>query len=190
MPRAKAFDRDEVLQAAIRVFAEHGYEGTSAQMLTEAMGIGRQSIYDTFGDKWQLYLAALQTYSRTSVSEQVAVLRTGATPLESLQAHLQFFVASAVEQPACLGLSATAEFGCDRSEVAEISRDAGRILASKLADCVARGQKSGAFTLDLEPGEAAEFLLAQLSALKLSARAGMSRDALDRMSALALRALR
>jgi AcrR family transcriptional regulator len=39
------------LKAAIRVFSDHGYKGTSTDALLEAMGISRQSMYDTFGDK-------------------------------------------------------------------------------------------------------------------------------------------
>jgi AcrR family transcriptional regulator len=38
---------------------DHGYEGTSTDTLLKAMGISRQSVYDTFGDKWQLYQEAL-----------------------------------------------------------------------------------------------------------------------------------
>jgi AcrR family transcriptional regulator len=54
MARPKEFDEEQVLDAAITVFREHGFEGTSAEMLVRALGIGRQSLYDTFGDKWQL----------------------------------------------------------------------------------------------------------------------------------------
>ena len=43
------------LDGAIALFREHGYEGTSAQMLVHAMRIGPQSLYAAFGEKWQLY---------------------------------------------------------------------------------------------------------------------------------------
>ena len=60
MARSKEFDRDTVLKDAMKVFGDHGYEGTSTEVLMREMGIGRQSMYDTFGDKRQLYLEALQ----------------------------------------------------------------------------------------------------------------------------------
>ena len=44
------------------VFWEHGYEATSTDDLLREMGIGRQSMYDAFGDKHRLYLEALQLY--------------------------------------------------------------------------------------------------------------------------------
>src|SRR2546423_4201723 len=62
MARHKEFDRDEALQKAMEVFWSHGYEAASIQELVKQMGINRQSLYDTFGDKHALYLAALDRY--------------------------------------------------------------------------------------------------------------------------------
>jgi len=190
MARSKSFDRDEVLERAIPVFAEHGFEGTSAQMLTDAMGIGRQSIYDTFNDKWQLYLAALRHYTRQSIGAQLAALKSEPKAIDGLRAHLSAFAASAAETRACLGLSAVSEFGCDRSEVVEIARDAGRALHAELQRCVARAEEDGDLSPDIAPAEAADFLMTQLSALKLAARSGAGADSLQRMAKLGLRALR
>ena len=58
MARPKEFDTDVALDAAVGVFGEHGFEGSSSAMLVEAMGIGRQSLYDTFGDYHWLYVAS------------------------------------------------------------------------------------------------------------------------------------
>jgi TetR/AcrR family transcriptional repressor of nem operon len=51
MARQKEFNPDEVLHKAMEVFWTRGYEGASIQDLVKHMGINRQSIYDTFGDK-------------------------------------------------------------------------------------------------------------------------------------------
>lgn len=68
MARNKAFDEHEVLEQAIKVFADRGFSGASTDTLLKAMGISRQSLYDTFGDKRQLYLRALSRYTDDSVS--------------------------------------------------------------------------------------------------------------------------
>lgn len=62
MPRAKEFDPDEVLEQAMELFWEHGFEATSAQDLVDCTGLNRSSLYNTFGSKQQLYLAALDHY--------------------------------------------------------------------------------------------------------------------------------
>ena len=63
MARPKSFIPEEALQKAMRVFWDKGYAGASIEDLTRAMGINRFSLYDTFGDKRQLYLQTLDMYS-------------------------------------------------------------------------------------------------------------------------------
>ena len=88
MARPREFDDDTALLAAIKVFSDLGFEGSSTDALTRAMGIGRQSLYDTFGDKWRLYLKALQRYTADSISEQIRVLNGGPSALKGLEAHI------------------------------------------------------------------------------------------------------
>src|SRR5258706_15440178 len=66
MARPKEFDRDRALKKAMDVFWQQGYEATSTDDLVRAIGIGRQSRYDTFGDKHRLYLEALRLYGANS----------------------------------------------------------------------------------------------------------------------------
>ncbi|MGR0121195.1 TetR/AcrR family transcriptional regulator [Bacillus halotolerans] len=62
MGRNKEFDTALVLRRAIEVFGEYGYEGTSLQELLSHLGIARQSLYDTYGTKRDLFLSAVKTY--------------------------------------------------------------------------------------------------------------------------------
>ena len=59
MARPREFDRQEVLDRAMQLFWEKGIEATSIQNLVECMGIGRASMYDTFGSKEQLIFEAM-----------------------------------------------------------------------------------------------------------------------------------
>jgi AcrR family transcriptional regulator len=60
--RPRAFDADEALEAAMRVFWQNGYEGASLTQLTAAMGISRPSMYAVFGDKEALFRKVLDRY--------------------------------------------------------------------------------------------------------------------------------
>lgn len=62
--RPRSFDADAALAEALTVFWEHGYEGASLALLTEAMGISRKSMYAAFGNKEDLFLKVLQLYER------------------------------------------------------------------------------------------------------------------------------
>ncbi len=57
-PRHKAFDPSTVLNEAVDVFWTQGYEATSVQDLVDHMGINRFSMYDTFGNKHELFMSA------------------------------------------------------------------------------------------------------------------------------------
>src|ERR1700751_5035771 len=89
MARLREFDVDAALDGAIGVFREHGFEGASAEMLVNAMGIGRQSLYDTFGDKWQLYRSAVRRYGMGECSAHVKALRRGVRAIDGIGAMLR-----------------------------------------------------------------------------------------------------
>lgn len=63
--RPRSFDRDEALDAAVLVFWGKGYDGSSIEDLTRAMGINRPSLYSTFGNKRDLFIEAIDRYAAT-----------------------------------------------------------------------------------------------------------------------------
>jgi AcrR family transcriptional regulator len=119
MARPREFDAELALDAAISVFREHGYEGTSAQMLVDAMGIGRQSLYAAFGDKWQLYCSAARRYGMGECAVHFDALRSGPRAIDGIYAMLRRVVETA-DQP-CLGVSSIYEFGASRPDLKEIN---------------------------------------------------------------------
>ena len=62
MARPKEFDREAALDEAMDLFWTHGYEPTSMSDLQRSMGIGRQSLYDTFGGKREIFRESLDRY--------------------------------------------------------------------------------------------------------------------------------
>ena len=192
MPRHKEFDRDTALKAAVQVFADHGYEGTSTEVLLKAMGISRQSLYDTFGDKRQLYLAALEHYNADSVSSLVRTLNTAASPLKGVEAALLTFAARpfADAAPGCMGVSAICEFGRSDKAVTRVTDTMGRTLQQALERRLTDAKALGEVGADVDVAAAAQFLGSTLSGMKVSARAGASVEALRGIARMALRSLK
>lgn len=62
MPKSVLFDRDEVIRKVTDLFWEKGYNATSMQDLVDVTGLNRSSIYNTFGDKFQLFSESLKFY--------------------------------------------------------------------------------------------------------------------------------
>lgn len=188
MARPREFDRDLALEGAIAVFREQGFEGTSTGDLTRAMQIGRQSLYDTFGDKWQLYVEALRRYIAQETEAHLAALRTGPRAIDGLEILLARVRAKAGE--ACLSVGATCEFGRRRPDVMAIQQGASRTLRAALAARVRETKIEGDAGESVDPAEAADFLLASVNAVRLAARGGAGAVQLQSLAELALRALR
>ncbi|WP_028563018.1 TetR/AcrR family transcriptional regulator [Paenibacillus pinihumi] len=74
MARSKEFDTNLVLHKAMKVFGHHGYEGTSLQILLDGLGIARQSLYDTYGTKRDLFIKAVKHYLNEKSSTVVVYL--------------------------------------------------------------------------------------------------------------------
>ncbi|CAH1191686.1 MULTISPECIES: TetR/AcrR family transcriptional regulator [Paenibacillus] len=76
MGRNKEFDTLEVLRKAMEVFGHYGYEGTSLPQLLKGLGIARQSLYDTYGTKRDLFILALKHYVNEKSSAAMKYLAT------------------------------------------------------------------------------------------------------------------
>lgn len=187
MARNKEFDRDGALAAAIDVFREHGFEGTSTEMLVQAMRIGRQSLYDTYGDKWQLYCLAVERYSNMETKAHIEALRGQSRAIDGLRAMLERVVGQAAT--ACLGVGSICEFGQTRDELNALRQTAGLRLTAAVEERIRVAQAEG----DLDPAiaarEMASFILANIAGIRVSARGGARPEELNALGAMVLRAV-
>jgi TetR/AcrR family transcriptional repressor of nem operon len=192
MARPKEFDRDTALQEAVNVFCNHGYEGTSTDDLLQAMRISRQSLYDTFGDKRQLYLEALQQYVANSIAEQIRALNSGTSVLAGLEAALLAFASKSgtAEAPGCMGIGATCEFGVSDREVAALIGTADKALQSSLERRIREGQANGEISTEVSPQAGAQFIKATFVGIKVAGRGGAPAATLREVAQMAIRSLK
>jgi len=188
MSRPKEFDIDSAVEAAVEVFRTHGFEGTSAQMLVDAMGIGRQSLYDTFGDKWGLYLTAVRHYSQKEVGAHCEVLASREKAIDGIRAMFDRVVDDAGR--GCLGLSSTVEFGCARPDLVKIRDASAGALARALRGALVEARRQGDVAAELGLDDLATFLITTIASIRLAARSGAGKAQISAMVDLALRALR
>lgn len=86
MARSKEFDMNRVLHKAMEVFGHYGYEGTSLPILLEGLGIARQSLYDTYGTKKDLFIKAVKHYVNEKSSAVVVHLEKSESVKEAIHA--------------------------------------------------------------------------------------------------------
>jgi TetR/AcrR family transcriptional regulator, copper-responsive repressor len=151
--RPRTFDADDVLNKVRRVFMEKGYAATSLDDLAAATGLARPSLYGAFGDKEQLYIAALRWYGRETLTGLESILAKDA-PLErrlteTFRAAIRLYTApptvpgcmiigtAATEAPAHPDIAATA-----RSLLADIEASLERAFARAVAEREIRNKPS------------------------------------------------
>src|SRR5260370_17313552 len=91
MARPKEFDQEKALRKAIHLFSQQGFAATSTDDLMRVMEVGRQSMYDTFGDKRALFLKALELYVTESVHSINMELERPGSALRAVQSPLVTF---------------------------------------------------------------------------------------------------
>ncbi|TQK42035.1 TetR family transcriptional regulator [Brevibacillus sp. AG162] len=84
MGRNKEFDTSVVLRKAMEVFGHYGYEGTSLQLLLDGLGIARQSLYDTYGTKKELFISAVKHYVNEKTEAVISMLERPGPVKESI----------------------------------------------------------------------------------------------------------
>ena len=145
MARSKEFDEEHALASAMGLFWRQGYENTSLEDLMKEMGIARQSLYDTFGDKRALYLKAMAFYRQRTNSSLRELLTSGLPVKEGFTRILLGLVAESREQHArgCLLLSANMERAVDDEEISAFLTDNQAEVESILAEALRRAKRDG-----------------------------------------------
>src|ERR1700733_9975004 len=136
MARPKEFDRDVAVKRAMSVFWAKGFAATSTDDLLQAIKIGRQSMYDTFGDKRRLYVEALERYQQESVARHLQRLRSTASPLAGIEALLIGVISSdrTTREMGCMGVGAVCEFGNAARELVQLRTRSGGVLHRALLE--------------------------------------------------------
>lgn len=169
---SKRFDRDEVLERAMNLFWEKGYDATGVSQILERTGIGRQSLYDTFGDKHSLFVESLGHYFRTRIGPMLAHLRGPGSPRGIL---LQTFgmAEKMIGRPdfhGCMIGNAMAELPERDPEVKALIRGYIDAMEDAFADLLERGKAAGEFPSDIEPRDLARVFVHTIQGLNLLQR--------------------
>ncbi len=183
--RPRAFEPEAALDAAVETFWRHGYEAAGLAELTEAMDISRPALYRAFGDKAQLFSAALERYIARNMGYVEAAL-TEPTAREVAEAFLTGnakAVTAPGRPPGCLSVQAMVT---DESDTFSLLAENRRVIQRRLADRFNRAIRDGDLPPDEDAEELSRFLITLTTGFAIRAADGEARQAL---LALARRAL-
>ncbi|WP_246129719.1 TetR/AcrR family transcriptional regulator [Verticiella sediminum] len=176
----------------MRVFWEKGYAATSTDELLSAMNIGRQSLYNAFGDKRRIYLEALERYQSMTVSRHIDNLNGPASPLAGLKALLLGMIPekNGGDPQGCMGVHAICEFGDEDRELAAVHGRTAPALGRHLLARIQEGQDAGELDMQMDAREAMSFVQIAMQGMQVANRAGVKSKELRSMANFVIDRLR
>lgn len=188
--RPRTFDVDEALDTALKVFWRKGYEGTSIDDLTAAIGINRPSLYCAFGNKEQLFRKALDRYLGEAGAFYAEVLAqpTARGVAERYLLGMADALTDPRHPPGCLAVQGALSCSESADPIREelIARRASS--EASLRERLERARSDGELSPGDDPADLARFLVTVAHGMAVQAAGGACRDAMRRVAALALRA--
>ncbi len=182
--RPREFDRGEVLEKAMELFWSQGYEATGVADLCDHMGLGRQSLYNTYGDKETLFAEALRHYEQTKLQPVLDVLQGSGSGLDAVQQVLDWWEQRALEHSGvgCFMANSIAEFGM---RAPQFSKQLAKMLArieKGFLSALERAAAAGELPKGRDPRTLARLLTTVGQGLstvgKLDTSGGLARDSI------------
>ena len=191
MGRTKQFDKQAALDDAMRVFWTKGFHGTSMQDLVDNLGVNRQSLYDTFGGKHELFEAALERYRSLQALPMRRALEQDGSVGEVLREFFQGLINALLDSDGkgCFMVNSTTELASQDKAVFGTCSANARQLEAAFTGLMVRAQQSGEIPAERSAVQLARFLLSTMNGLSVTAKATRDRKILNDVVEVALSAL-
>jgi TetR/AcrR family transcriptional repressor of nem operon len=192
MARPREFNRDEVLERAMQVFWSKGYTATSMRDLTEAMGLSKSSLYDTFGSKHDLFLESIDFY-RDNVTVQVRSVAELERPAMQVIAAVLGRAVDRILEPngrrGCFLNNCAVEIGPVDDKAAERLRAGFGVMEETFLRLVRRAQLEGAISPTRDALSLARYLTSTVNGIMVIGKANPDRTVLDDIVRVAMASL-
>ncbi|AEW93692.1 MULTISPECIES: TetR/AcrR family transcriptional regulator [Streptomycetaceae] len=183
MGRPKQFDPDHAVEQAMEVFWRKGYAGTTPQDLVDALGIGKGSLYNTFGSKHGLYERALRRYRDSQAAALVGMIEEPGSVKERLRNVLTYLVEADLADPhrrGCMAVNAAAELAGTDEVATELVRRMLDRTEGAFSALIDEGRRSGEIAPGRDAAALGSLLLTTVVGLRLMARVAEGPDRLTR----------
>lgn len=201
MGRKKSYSRENLLQKATELFRDHGFAGTSAEMLVEGLDVNRYSIYAEFGSKQGLFDAALMHYDKQVLDCNFGPLEGPGAGVGEIKALLEVF-GSAEKSPdlgrGCLFCNTAVEFGSNDPSGAGLVQRYFKRISGAFCTALDNAHAKGELRTGTDTREEAAFFTASVIGLSVMLRAsapaslieGAARVAIEHLNSLCAEAPR
>ena len=191
MSRVKEFDETEVLDQALELFRARGFKHTSFADLVEALGVSRQSLYDTYGDKQALYQTALKRYLDRGLEMMRRKLEDTAPIRELLTDLFDGIIEGqcANDSPGCLMVNSMVEMSPHDADTRALAQTHARELEGLFTSRLSAAQRKGEIAKSKDPVALARYFYHTILGLAVASRALGAKENLRQTAHLSLQVL-
>ncbi len=172
--RPRKAEPEVALTAAMNAFWTKGYEATSMSDLTEATGLHKASLYQTFGDKHQLFVSALKLYFTKTAKAQKDSRNGEENPIKAIKASVDSTIDQCAQGKGCLAVNSLIEVAPIDSEIDRILKQFRQRLDKHLASLVDEAKKKKLVAKCIDTKEAVRLISVFLHGLSANMASGMS----------------
>ena len=186
--RPVRFDREAVLEAAMLLFWERGFEGTSMADLTQAMSLNPSSIYAAFGDKHALFSLTVKRYmdSRAQYATKALEQPTLEKVVRALFGSTVAFLTTRGHPPTCMTLAGAVGCGADASPARDIMTEIRKRNEAAMRKRFLQAQQSGELSKEVSIDDYTRYVSTILAGLSIQAANGSTKAELRRIAQMAL----
>jgi len=160
MARNVEFNEQVVVSKAMDVFWRKGYNGTTMRDLTEAMGINSSSLYNTIGDKHELFIRSIKHYTETRMKEAVKQLEPIKSPIKAIEKFIQSSVYVITNEPnSCLAIKTTFEVAATDEQVQKIIKADNDFTYNLLYGLVEKAIQKGEITVSQDAAMLTDYII-------------------------------
>ncbi len=192
MARPKAFDEQKILNKAMRLFWEKGYQATSIQDLEEHLNVGRRSLYNTFGSKHDLFLTALDQYTKTESPDfDGSCPETSSVDLiQAIFEELSLEALGDSERSGCMMVNSAMELAGRDSDVTGYSENAIKAMTNGFYKLVRDGQIKKEIPIDKDPMALAQYLANTMLGFRVMAKMDPQKETFENITKVVIQSLK
>jgi TetR/AcrR family transcriptional regulator, transcriptional repressor for nem operon len=192
MARNREFDEQKVIETAVNLFWNKGYNAVSTQDLIDAFGISRSSMYGAYKDKRSLFILALQNYRQTASQSMIAVLNNHVSFIETITLLLNQIIKENItdnQTKGCFIVNTAIELAPHDQDILKIIQENRENIIVALSQAIKKGIENKELSNKNNPEALANYFYNLINGLRVDAKVTQEKKDYQETINLALKAL-
>jgi TetR/AcrR family transcriptional repressor of nem operon len=173
MARTKDFDENEVLTKAMNLFWSRGYNATSMEDLINGLGISRSSLYDTYTNKHNLFIKALEHYQQMGASSLQEIMNTPGSAKETIKKLIEqatVGISDGKKRMGCFMVNAEVEVAPHDKKVSNLVCSNDKQMEEIFYQVIQKGKKTGEIKNPQDARTLARFIANSVKGMHVTAK--------------------